>query len=307
MTHINQRRDTTLNWTTKNPVLQLGEVGWETDTRKAKLGNGTATWTALPYIFAPTKADFGLGNVDNTSDFNKPISNATQIALNLKAPLTSPSFLGVPTAPTPATVVNSTQIATTAFVKAQAYAPLTSPALLGVPTAPTAGLAINSTQIATTAFVKSQAYAPLASPAFTGLPTVPTPGSGSNTTQIPNTAFVQQMGVSSVVWTVVGSGGSAPAYQANMGAVSGGIYFTAFTKVGRLVTLTIAVTKSGASAPIFTLPAGYIPSIPVWMGMGGSVAPSVNNAIVVLTTGSVNFGASATANGNYFGSLTFPV
>lgn len=32
-----------------------------------------------------TKAQVGLGNVDNTSDANKPISNATQTALNKKA------------------------------------------------------------------------------------------------------------------------------------------------------------------------------------------------------------------------------
>lgn len=34
-----------------------------------------------------TKADIGLSNVDNTSDINKPISTATQTALDLKAPL----------------------------------------------------------------------------------------------------------------------------------------------------------------------------------------------------------------------------
>lgn len=33
---------------------------------------------------APTKAEVGLGNVDNTSDLNKPISTATQTALNGK-------------------------------------------------------------------------------------------------------------------------------------------------------------------------------------------------------------------------------
>ncbi|MFM7982734.1 MAG: hypothetical protein ACKPKO_25765, partial [Candidatus Fonsibacter sp.] len=36
----------------------------------------------------------GLGNVDNTADADKPISNATQTALNLKAPLASPVFTG---------------------------------------------------------------------------------------------------------------------------------------------------------------------------------------------------------------------
>ena len=40
------------------------------------------------------KADIGLGNVDNTSDLNKPVSTATQTALNLKADIASPSFTG---------------------------------------------------------------------------------------------------------------------------------------------------------------------------------------------------------------------
>ena len=35
-----------------------------------------------------------LDNVDNTSDLLKPISNATQTALNLKAPLNNPTFTG---------------------------------------------------------------------------------------------------------------------------------------------------------------------------------------------------------------------
>ena len=41
-----------------------------------------------------TKSDIGLGNVDNTSDLNKPISTATQTSLNLKANLLSPTFTG---------------------------------------------------------------------------------------------------------------------------------------------------------------------------------------------------------------------
>jgi hypothetical protein len=40
------------------------------------------------------KADVGLGNVDNTSDANKPVSTATQTALDLKANLASPTFTG---------------------------------------------------------------------------------------------------------------------------------------------------------------------------------------------------------------------
>ena len=48
---------------------------------------------------ALVKGDVGLGNVDNTSDANKPVSTATQTALNLKANLASPTFTGTVTVP----------------------------------------------------------------------------------------------------------------------------------------------------------------------------------------------------------------
>lgn len=50
MTHIRQRRGTAAEWVAANPVLRLGEVGWETDTRLAKLGNGVTAWNALDYL-----------------------------------------------------------------------------------------------------------------------------------------------------------------------------------------------------------------------------------------------------------------
>lgn len=64
-----------------------------------------------------TKTHVGLGNVDNTSDANKPISTATQTALDTKAPLASPTLTGTPKAPTATAGNNTTQIATTAFVQ----------------------------------------------------------------------------------------------------------------------------------------------------------------------------------------------
>ena len=41
-----------------------------------------------------TKSEVGLGNVDNTSDVNKPVSTAQQTALDLKANIESPTFTG---------------------------------------------------------------------------------------------------------------------------------------------------------------------------------------------------------------------
>lgn len=69
------------------------------------------------------------------------------------APINSPTFTGVPQAPTPATNDNSNKLATTAYVQAQGYAPTNSPGFTGVPTAPTAALGTSTTQLATTAFV----------------------------------------------------------------------------------------------------------------------------------------------------------
>jgi hypothetical protein len=43
---------------------------------------------------AAIKGALELGNVDNTSDADKPVSTLTQTALNLKANLASPTFTG---------------------------------------------------------------------------------------------------------------------------------------------------------------------------------------------------------------------
>lgn len=76
----------------------------------------TVNGHALSSNVTVTKGDVGLGNADNTSDANKPISTATQTALDLKAPLASPTLTGDPKAPTPTAGDNDTSIATTAFV-----------------------------------------------------------------------------------------------------------------------------------------------------------------------------------------------
>lgn len=81
-----------------------------------------------------------------------------------RAPLASPVFTGNPTGPTPTTADSSVSLATTAFVKNQAYAPLASPAFTGTPTAPTAGNGTNNTQIATTQFVLATRIDQLAAP-----------------------------------------------------------------------------------------------------------------------------------------------
>jgi hypothetical protein len=47
---MQQRRGTASQWTSANPVLGSGEIGFETDTSKFKIGDGTSTWSNLTYF-----------------------------------------------------------------------------------------------------------------------------------------------------------------------------------------------------------------------------------------------------------------
>jgi hypothetical protein len=90
-----------------------------TDPDLVTLGSGAvSSVNGQSGIVNLVKADIGLSNVDNTSDVNKPVSTATAAALANKANLASPTFTGVPVAPTASAGTNTTQLATTAFVTA---------------------------------------------------------------------------------------------------------------------------------------------------------------------------------------------
>lgn len=72
---IKLRRDTAANWTAANPVLAAGEIGYETDTKQAKVGNGSSVWSALeyaPWNRNPTLQSIQLlttgGNADNAGE-----------------------------------------------------------------------------------------------------------------------------------------------------------------------------------------------------------------------------------------------
>jgi hypothetical protein len=48
-TRIQNRRDTSSNWTNNNPTLSDGEIGFETDTGLFKIGKNNTSWTSLEY------------------------------------------------------------------------------------------------------------------------------------------------------------------------------------------------------------------------------------------------------------------
>ena len=150
---------------------------------KAPLANPTFTGT----VAGITKSMVGLGNVDNTADSAKPISTATQTALDaklssatagatyetisnvqLKAPLASPALTGVPTAPTATAGTSTTQVATTAFV-GTAVSNLVASAPAALDTLNELATALgNDASFSTTITNALAAKAPLANPTFTG-------------------------------------------------------------------------------------------------------------------------------------------
>ena len=53
------RRDKAVNWTDVNPVLLIGEAGYETDEHGLKYGDGVTRWNDLPYFVGFDTIDGG--------------------------------------------------------------------------------------------------------------------------------------------------------------------------------------------------------------------------------------------------------
>jgi hypothetical protein len=61
VTQIQIRRGTASQWTSANPTLASGEFGYESDTGKFKIGNGSTAWTSLSYQGAGTVTSITAG------------------------------------------------------------------------------------------------------------------------------------------------------------------------------------------------------------------------------------------------------
>lgn len=62
---IQFRRGTSALWTSTGTVLASGEIGYETDTGKLKIGTGLLGWNALPYYSAS-----GITSLNDLTDVN---------------------------------------------------------------------------------------------------------------------------------------------------------------------------------------------------------------------------------------------
>lgn len=84
VTQIQVRRGTAAQWTSANSTLASGEFGFETDTGKVKIGNGSTAWTSLGYIGAGTvtsiTAGTGLSGGTITSSGTIALSTPVSVA-----------------------------------------------------------------------------------------------------------------------------------------------------------------------------------------------------------------------------------
>ena len=170
------RRDTSSNWTSGNAVLSSGEIGYETNTGKFKIGNGSTAWTSLAYsvttnLAASVLNDLGDVTITSAADGDFLRWNGTawiNDAVNLSTD-TIGSFVQSLVAGTGVTLSNNSGENATPTIAVntsviQARVADVSDTEIGYLNGVTSAI---QTQIDT--------KAPLASPTFTGTVTVPTP------------------------------------------------------------------------------------------------------------------------------------
>lgn len=250
-----------------------------------------------------------------------------------RSPLASPTFTGVPAAPTAAVDTNTTQIATTAYVIGQAAsatplidgtasvgtstrfargdhvhptdttrAPLASPALTGTPTAPTAAVNTNTTQIATAAYVIGQtaAFTGHGDSAYTILATDRTVGT--------NAAFT-----ASRIWTLPAANAVNPGQEivvadfqgtvtgvntlvisrAGADTVNGGTSATISAANGAYLLKSDGSSKWTAQA-LGAAAAGGVSSVTCGTGLSGGTITVSGTCAVQLSTLSNSLGANVT-------------
>jgi hypothetical protein len=87
---VQLRRGTAARWAARNPLLLAGEEGYETDSRRSKVGDGLSRWNDLPYKSADTTghgANHAAGGSDpisiqasQVSDFSAAVAAASPAA-----------------------------------------------------------------------------------------------------------------------------------------------------------------------------------------------------------------------------------
>ena len=79
-TQLQQRRGTAASWTSTNPTLAAGEIGFESDTGKIKIGNGSTAWNALAYTASSTAVTYLYNATAAQTTFSGADANSLTLA-----------------------------------------------------------------------------------------------------------------------------------------------------------------------------------------------------------------------------------
>jgi uncharacterized protein with beta-barrel porin domain len=78
---MQQKRGTASQWTSANPILLAGEIGFETDTNLIKIGDGTTAWNSLEYITSQNETQAfgnnyeGLVSIENLTTIDTVVAS----------------------------------------------------------------------------------------------------------------------------------------------------------------------------------------------------------------------------------------
>jgi hypothetical protein len=84
-TQIQIRRGTAAQWTSANPILASGEFGYETDTGKFKIGDGTTAWNSIAVLNGVTASSTDTFTNKTINGTNNTLSNIGNAALTNSA------------------------------------------------------------------------------------------------------------------------------------------------------------------------------------------------------------------------------
>jgi hypothetical protein len=70
---IQLRRGTAAEWTSANPTLMVGELGYETDTGLYKVGDGSTAWSGLSYNGLYGSATLAQVNINAGTDIGADV------------------------------------------------------------------------------------------------------------------------------------------------------------------------------------------------------------------------------------------
>ena len=224
-TRIRFRRDTAANWTSNNPILTTGELGYESNTGKFKIGDSTTAWTSLGYSIT---SELSEGNLNDLKDVTitsassgqflkwngtawvndavpviNNIDDITGVTITAAADKDFLMYNGTAWVDSPITLGTDTTgsyvtslVAGTGVTLANNSGEGATPTITVDTSAIQAKVAnVTDTEIGyldgVTSAIQTQMdlKAALASPTLTGVPLAPTASAGNNSTQIATTAY----------------------------------------------------------------------------------------------------------------------